>query len=156
MLYYCIVLCCIVLVGAGARWPVAAWAGWWWCCSWWRGSEQRWAQERLHAVTQCCHHQERQFEISKEDHLNIQLAEAVGVRHLAVSYPQVPVHSRYTVWRRLTLTQDINCTLARATADSELLRVCTNVSVPVCRWGMATRALNKSSRRFHNHEEGSY
>ena len=107
-------------------------------------------------MTQCCHHQERQFEISKEDHLNIQLAEAVGVRHLAVSYPQVPVHSRYTVWRRLTLTQDINCTLARATADSELLRVCTNVSVPVCRWGMATRALNKSSRRFHNHEEGSY
>ena len=79
---------------------VAAWAGWWWCCSWWRGSEQRWAQERLHAVTQCCHHQERQFEISKEDHLNIQLAEAVGVRHLAVSYPQVPLHSRYTVWRR--------------------------------------------------------
>ena len=51
---------------------------------------------------QCCHHQERQFEISKEDHLNIQLAEAVGVRHLAVSYPQVPLHSRYTVWRRLT------------------------------------------------------
>ena len=79
---------------------MAAWAGWWWCCSWWRGSEQRWAQERLHAVTKCCHHQERQFEISKEDHLNIQLAEAVGVRHLAVSYPQVPLHSRYTVWRR--------------------------------------------------------
>ena len=105
-------------------------------------------------MTQCCHHQERQFEISKEDHLNIQLAEAVGVRHLAVSYPQVPQHSRYTVWRRLSLTQDINCTLARATVDSELLRVCTNVSVPVCRWGMATRASNEGSRRFHNHEEG--
>ena len=43
----------------------------------------------MHTVTQCGH-QERQFEISKEDHLNIQLAEAVGVRHLAVSYPQVP------------------------------------------------------------------
>ena len=106
-------------------------------------------------MTQCCH-QERQFEISKEDHLNIQLAEAVGVRHLAVSYPQVPLHSRYTVWRRLTLTQDINCTLARATVDSELLRVCTNVSVPVCRWGMATRASNEGSRRFHNHGEDSY
>ena len=60
------------------------------------------------------------------------------------------------MWRRLTLTQDINCTLARATADSELLRVCTNVSVPVCRWGMATRALNEGSRRFHNHGEDSY
>ena len=49
----------------------------------------------MHTVTQCCHQEvvERQFEISKEDHLNIQLAEAVGVRHLAVSYPQVPVHS---------------------------------------------------------------
>ena len=46
-------------------------------------------------MTQCCH-QERQFEISKEDHINIQLAEAVGVRHLAVSYPQVPV-CQYTV-----------------------------------------------------------
>ena len=29
------------------------------------------------------------FDITKEDHLNIELAEAVGVTHLAVSYPQV-------------------------------------------------------------------
>ena len=91
----------------------------------------------MHTVTQCYHQEvvERQFEISKEDHLNIQLAEAVGVRHLAVSYPQVPVHG-VQYQGRLTLTQDINCTLARAhTADSEVVRVCTNVSVPVCRWG---------------------
>ena len=32
---------------------------------------------------------EQVFDITKEDHLNIELAEAVGVTHLAVSYPQV-------------------------------------------------------------------
>ena len=34
---------------------------------------------------------ERVFDITKEDHLNIDLAEAVGVTHLAVSYPQVSI-----------------------------------------------------------------
>ena len=34
---------------------------------------------------------ERVFDITKEDHLNIELAEAVGVTHLAVSYPQVSI-----------------------------------------------------------------
>ena len=101
-------------------------------------------------MTQCCRQEvvERQFEISKEDHLNIQLAEAVGVRHLAVSYPQVPVHG-VQYQGRLTLTQDINCTLARAhTADSELVRVCTNVSVPVCRWGWELELQTKVREDF--------
>ena len=47
-----------------------------------------------------------------------------------------------------TLTQDINCTLARATADSELLRVCTNVSVPVCRWGWQLELQTKVREDF--------
>ena len=33
--------------------------------------------------------QERMFAITNEDKLNIKLAQAVGVSHLAVSYPQV-------------------------------------------------------------------
>ena len=33
--------------------------------------------------------EERVFEITSEDKLNIKLAQAVGVSHLAVSYPQV-------------------------------------------------------------------
>ena len=50
---------------------------------------------------------------------------------------------------RLMLTQDINCTLARAhMADSELVRVCTNVSVPVCRWGWELELQTKVREDF--------
>lgn len=56
------------------------------------------------------------FDITKEDHLNIKLAEAVGVTHLAVSYPQ-----------------DINCTLIKSSTKVEISKQCTNTTVVGCR-----------------------
>ena len=96
---------------------------------------------------------ERQFEISKEDHLNIQLAEAVGVRHLAVSYPQVPVHSTQCAVSGEVNTYPGHQLHAGPGAHGGLgagegLHQRERAGVQV---GLGTRASNEGSRRFHNH-----
>jgi len=67
---------------------------------------------------------ERVFDITKGDRVNIDLAERVGVAHLAVSYPQ-----------------GINCTLMK-TVIEELFRLCRNVSIPVCKTVQKVRMTN--------------
>eukprot|EP00092_Neocalanus_flemingeri_P008163 GFUD01008803.1.p1 GENE.GFUD01008803.1~~GFUD01008803.1.p1 ORF type:complete len:1002 (+),score=221.94 GFUD01008803.1:543-3548(+) len=67
---------------------------------------------------------ERVFDITQGDRVNIDLAERVGVAHLAVSYPQ-----------------GINCTLMK-TITEEPFRICRNVSVPVCKTVQKVRLTN--------------
>jgi len=67
---------------------------------------------------------ERVFDITKGDRVNIDLAERVGVSHLAVSYPQ-----------------GINCTLMK-TVTEKPFKICRNVSIPVCKTVQKVRLTN--------------
>lgn len=67
---------------------------------------------------------EKIFDIAKGDRVNIELAEQVGVNHLAVSYPR-----------------GVNCTLKKASVE-EPYRTCKNVTVPVCKTVQKVRMKN--------------
>jgi len=67
---------------------------------------------------------ERVFDITQGDRVNIDLAERVGVSHLAVSYPQ-----------------GINCTLMK-TVIEEPFRLCRNLSIPTCKTVQKVRMTN--------------
>ena len=47
------------------------------------------------------------FDITTEDKLNIKLAEAVGVSHLAVSYPEVG-HNSLSTFREPVIVRNIH------------------------------------------------
>ena len=69
------------------------------------------------------------FDITEEDRLNIQLAETVGVNHLAVSYPQV---KHLLQWGRFSI---LLCSLKSKLIPLKEVMAINNLNI-LCRCGL--------------------